>query len=81
MSNKLVGFTGKGQWQRAEHASKRASANPHMLCLADGTCVGCGDDVLCTDANGYPYTDYVLYGARGTHQWASEARKAGRLAP
>jgi hypothetical protein len=50
---------------------------PRLVGLTDGTVVGCGDDIARGDAG---RIDAVLYGARGTSAWLSDALAAGMVA-
>ena len=61
--------------KRAYQAAKRASVTPSVRLMADGTVVGVGDVI--ERKKGY---DRMLYGARGSCEWESEARARGALA-
>lgn len=65
---KLVGYKGADRHAKAMEASRRASTNPRVVELADGSLVGAGDTILRADGS----RDHALYGARGTTGWLSE---------
>lgn len=69
----VVGFRGRNALSRAMSASARASANPSVRELADGSLVGAGDTILRGNSQ---KQDVRLYGARGTSCWASELEEA-----
>lgn len=75
MTIKLCGYRTNTS---ARAAARRATTSdrPRLIGLTDGTVVGCGDDIVLPDGR----IDTVLYGARGTSAWLSEALAAGMVA-
>jgi hypothetical protein len=75
MADRVIGYRGRGAREQALERSRSASASPRVVALADGSLVGVGETILRDDGA----RDCVLYGARGSCEWASAARAAGRL--
>jgi hypothetical protein len=71
----FCGYRGRDAAARAMERSRYASTNPSTLELRDGSVVGVGDTLLRPDGT----RDAMLYGSRGSHCLASEARLAGLL--
>jgi hypothetical protein len=76
MTIKLCGYRTNTS---ARAAARRATTQdrPRLIGLTDGTVVGCGDDITRGDSG---RIDTMLYGARGTSAWLSEALAAGMVA-
>jgi hypothetical protein len=74
MTTKITGFKGKTGIKQAMALSKRASTQPSVFRLDDGSVVGLGDVILTRDGKG----DQMMYGARGTTTWLSDYRSKSR---
>ena len=65
MAARKIGFSTRA---KALEAALRASPQGYVVQLADGSFVGVGDVILCSDGT----RDRHFYGAYGAHGWLSE---------